>query len=119
MSNEVTFADIQQDRDECHKIIERAERFKKLMKNRDFKELILEGYCKEELTRLVDSLATVDEKIKVRIQNDIDAISHFKLFLAMPERFASQAEVHLAQLSEMEATLREEELAQTEYEQEV
>lgn len=104
--NDFTFADIEADRKECIAVIERAAKFEKLFKNREFKELILEGYFKDELIRLTDLLAVVTSEHKERVQAEIEAIARVKQYLDMPSRFAAQAKDHLVSLKDAEEELR-------------
>lgn len=104
--SDYTFADIQHDREECKKAIERAERFNKLMVSRAFKEFILEGYFKDELTRLTDLIPLVAKEQKERVLLEIEAIARFKQYIEMPAKVADQARVHLESLDEAEAELR-------------
>lgn len=104
MSN-VTFESIAQDRVECELALTRAAEFEKLMKNKEFKKLILEGYCKDELLRLTALMAVVSTEQKERVVAEIEAIARFQQFVQMPIRVATQAKEHLEYLEEAEAEL--------------
>lgn len=107
MSN-FTFADIEQDRIECEAVLTRAAKFDKLFKNREFKELVVEGYFKDELIRLTDLLAVVTAEQKERVQAEIEAIARVKQYLELPAKFAAQAKEHMVALDDAEAELRAE-----------
>jgi hypothetical protein len=107
-----TFADIEADRKQCEEVIARGAKFEKLFKNREFKELILEGYFKEELIRLTDLLAVVNDEQKTRVQAEIEAIARVKQYMEIPARFAEQAKDHLVALKDAEEELRAEQDAE-------
>lgn len=107
-----TFADIEQDRLECEAVIARGAKFEKLFRNKEFKELVLDGYFKEELFRLTDLLAVTVGDQKERVQAEIEAIARVKQYLELPAKFSAQAKDHLVVLKDAEEELRAEEEAE-------
>lgn len=59
---------------------ELGDSLEKLLRNSDFKNVVITGYLREEAIRLVHLLADPNQD-KVKLQSQLDSISHFKLYL--------------------------------------
>ena len=80
--------------DGYRKQIERGQAVARLMANRDFKKIILEGYFKDEAVRLVHLKQAPDFQTDDKQRNilrDIDSIGTFRNYLNLVEYFAGQA----------------------------
>lgn len=78
--------------DEAKKVVKRGEALDRLMKNRDFKALFLEGYFKEEAQRLVSISADPNMKpYREEIMDNIKAISITQQYLSLIGRTADMA----------------------------
>jgi hypothetical protein len=73
------------------KSIDKAESYQRLQENKDFQELFLNGYFKEEPVRLTSLLSIVAIGDKVRIIDDLSAISCTSAYLNNLENEASEA----------------------------
>lgn len=81
------------------KMIDTGAALERLMNNRDFKEVILEGYFREEAIRLVSAKADVafqSEASQASIIKQIDAIGCVQDYLRLLQRYAAQAEKEVA-----------------------
>jgi hypothetical protein len=80
--------------------IERSAALDRLKENKDFKEIILEGYFEREASRLVLLKAdpnVQEEKEQAQIQKMIDSIGYLRQYLNMIYQFGSMAENALEQ----------------------
>ena len=90
-------------KEEALKIIDKRDRLKAMYEETTFKEIIIEGYCKEEPARLAQALcnAEMQDEIDQRSLNEmIRGIGHFHNFLRNDVRQGNNIEV---QLNEAEA----------------
>jgi hypothetical protein len=71
--------------------IGKAEDFNKLLENKSFQSLIMEGYLKQEALRLTSLLAVAPPNDKPKIIDDLYAISAFSAFLSSLTANAHQA----------------------------
>lgn len=68
--------------EEARKKVERREAALRLAENSDFKELVLDGYCKDEAVRLVNTLnETGFEESQVDINRMLASISDFNRYM--------------------------------------
>lgn len=78
-------------------LVERKRQAEKLGSNREFKKLILDGYCQQEAARLVS--LSGDPQMKEHrdeIFADIEAIGRFQAFLRTTIQIGRQAEAEIA-----------------------
>ena len=74
--------------------IKKAEQLDRLMANDDFQSFIMEGFLKEYATNLVHlkaSMGCQDEKNQSYINNQINAIGYFNLYLLLIKQEADIA----------------------------
>lgn len=102
--NEVEQIEIE--RAEAERLVDLRDSLDRLQKNRDFKKVILDGYVKNEPTRLAQALAdpTVFEFAE-HIEKQIHSIGWFCAYLRTIRQAAGQAENALAELRRYEAEL--------------
>ena len=81
-------------------MIEKSDKLEKLMKNREFKELILKDLFENEAQRLVGALANVQEERKAAIIAELDMISRLRRHLLLIEQIKPQAEAAIRELQE-------------------
>lgn len=97
--------------EEAKAMIARAEALKTLLKNKDFKEVISEGYLKEEPVRLVllkADPATLNDEAQANIDNGIIAIGHFNQYLRTVQAIGNMAARSLQEYEELHAELLQE-----------
>ena len=93
---------LEQQRENLNKMIEREQKFvddgdrlKRLLKNEDFKAVILEGYIKDEAVRLTkmlgDANVIMNPEMKSAVIHDIGGIGSFDAFLRAFEQRVDQA----------------------------
>jgi len=77
--------------------IKRGKQAKALAKNKDFKELVLDGYFQDEAARLVHLVShpTTKDEMRTTVQRDIDGVGAFKRYLQTIVMFGEQAELAL------------------------
>jgi len=85
--------------EQAQETVRKMEALKRLTQNKDFIELIHEGYFEKEASRLVllkadDSMA--DEAHQTAILKSIDSIGFFRIYLSTIMQFGIQAERGLA-----------------------
>lgn len=96
---------------ECKKTVALGQSLERLLNNRDFKAVILEGYFREEAIRLVSAKGDPNlqsPEIQASIIRQIDAIGSVQDFLRL---ISSQADQAIKMIEDAEA-LREEILAE-------
>lgn len=84
---------------EGKKMVELGSALERLLNNRDFKRVILEGYFREEAVRLVSAKADVacqSGASQASILKQIDAIGCVQDYLRLIQHHASQAEKEVA-----------------------
>lgn len=85
---------------ECQKAVERRDKIRKLCKNKEFKELILEYFMVQECARFVQISA--DPTLKAENRADALALAqsagHFKRWLTVQEQMGEHAESQLENL---------------------
>lgn len=96
--------------EEARKVVKRGDAIERLMKNRDFKMIFLDGYFKEEAHRLVSISA--DPGLKEHhgeIMGNIHAISRTQQFLQLTSRMADMARQQIEDLQGERELLEEQE----------
>ena len=94
--------------EQAKQLVARSESLTKLFKNKDFKEVILEGYLKEEAVRLVllkADPATLTDEMQAVIDKGINAIGSFNQYLKMVQALGEQAARSLKDYEEYQAEL--------------
>jgi hypothetical protein len=89
-------------------MVSKAEALAALFKNKDFKEVIAEGYLKEEAVRLVllkADPATLNEEMQASIADGIVAIGHFNQYLKTVKAIGSMAAKSLSEYEDLHAEL--------------
>lgn len=85
--------------DEAKRLVKKRDDLEKLIKNREFKSLITEGYFKEEAQRLVSiSADPALVQHQTEIMESIRAISLFQQFLQLVLRTGNMAAQQIADL---------------------
>jgi hypothetical protein len=105
--SEVTAEEIQVSIDEAKEAVELRDHMQRLMKNADFKAVVLEAYFKDEPARLVElkaAHAMQAEEYQRAIVKDMDAIGGFQQFINRVFHFGREAD---EMISQGEATLGE------------
>ena len=87
--------------------IDKAECYNRLQENRDFKELFMNGYFKEEPVRLTSLLSIVATGDKVRIIEDLSAISAVSAYLNNLQNEGQEAYKNKAEILSVMAELEE------------
>lgn len=102
----ITAAEAKELRENCEKHIKNEERLNRLMQNQDFKELVLDTYCKAECERLVHLLSEpalmATEKAgyyKADIHEQMIGIAKFSNWMRTIHRLAEQARSSLDSLN--------------------
>ena len=110
--NEVAQLELQQKH--ARKAIERREAVDRLMKNKDFKELILDGFCRDECARYVQESADplLEPNQREDALNMAQASGHLRRFLGLIYTMGNQAEGSLVSLEEELEVARAEEGAE-------
>lgn len=103
----ISTAEAKQIREEAEKNIKREELLNRLENNKDFKDLFLDVYCKDECERLVHLLAAPQlmasdkaEYYKNDIQQQMHAISYFVLWMQRVHMMAKAGRSELDSLRE-------------------
>lgn len=97
--------------------VERREKLERLMRNTDFKELILDGFCRDECTRYVQESGDplLEPHQREDALNMAQASGHLRRFLSLIYTMGNQAENTLRDLDdEIEAARVEEAAAEVE-----
>lgn len=81
-------------------IAAKGEKLQKLLKNREFKELILEDYVKEETLRLHSLMAQFTGDQRKAVIAELDSISRFKMHINYLEQFALSAKDKAKEIEE-------------------
>ena len=103
--------------EQAKSVIERKQTTLKMIESAAFKEIIEEGYFKEEAARLVGLMADpefVSEERQEEIRNDMMGISSLRFYIVNLLRMGSQMEQSLAASEEALDELRDEEAKQGE-----
>lgn len=96
--------ELRKDLELAKELVVKGEKLTKLMKNREFKELILEDYLKEEALRLTGILGQVSEDVRPKVIAELEAISKLQNHFRMIEAFAEQAKERIKDIeAELEA----------------
>lgn len=97
----ITEADLESVIRENKELLELGNSLEKLLRNSDFKSVVVEGYLKDYAVELVHKLAdpTVDKTV---IQSQLDSIAHFKSFL---DRVTSNSEMAKKSIDESNEAL--------------
>ena len=101
--------------DQARSVIERKNTAMKMIESPAFKEIIEEGYFREEAARLVGLMADPEfasEDKQEEIRNDMMGISALRFYIVNLLRMGSQMEQSLAASEEALDELREEEAKQ-------
>lgn len=99
--------------EDAQKKVEIMNKMEKLKKNRLFKELFLEGYCKDYCHRMVAnkvSLGMQEEKMQKYIDGQLLSIGHLQLYMGFIIQEGRVAEKALADHEEEVELAREEEV---------
>lgn len=94
--------------DQAKIMIARAAALQKLFTNKDFKEVVLEGYFKEESVRMVMLKAdpvTLNDEMQVSIDNGIIAIGQLNQYFKTVRFLGEHAAKSLQDYEEMHADL--------------
>ena len=108
MSNQQDIIEIEVSMEDAKHAIELAEKLEKLMNNKQFKEVILEEYFKNEAVRLVGLKADPNcqtPEWKQNIENSLMAISELRMFFMKIRWQANQAEAALEDAKNAHAEL--------------
>lgn len=99
MSSDAQIEEIEVKINEAKEVIERKKALMRLTDNKDFKSIVLDGYFKDEASRLVLLKADYemqDEMSQNQIKKSIDAIGYFRLYLRTVMQLGAQMEKDLA-----------------------
>ena len=113
MNNKEMITELELSLDYAKKLVARGEALQRVHANRDFKEIVLEGYFKEEAIRLVmlkGDPSMQDQTSQLSIIKQIDAISAFVQYMRVVEHTANMASKALADGQETMAELMAEEV---------
>jgi hypothetical protein len=89
-------------------MVTKAEALAALFKNKDFRDVITEGYLKEEAVRLVllkADPAVLDAEAQASINDGIIAIGHFNQYLKTVRAIGSMAAKSLSEYEDLRAEL--------------
>ena len=82
MRNQADIEQVELSIEEAQKKVDRADAALRLADNSDFKEIIMNGYCKDEAVRLVNTLNEVGfEEVQPDIKRMLESISDFSRYL--------------------------------------
>ncbi|SUA63326.1 Uncharacterised protein [Oligella urethralis] len=99
--------------DRAKEMIKDGEAVERLLRNRDFKRLVVDGYFKDEAVRLAflksERQVLTDEKLEKIVDSNLKSIGFFKQYLEFISHQALQAKAALKENEE----LREELLTET------
>lgn len=104
--------ELQQDLDLAKELVAKGDKLAKLMKNREFKELVLEDYLKEEALRLTGILGQVADDVRPKVIAELEAISKLQNHFRMIELIAEQAK---ARMEEIKAAIEADEVEEAEF----
>jgi uncharacterized protein YbcI len=91
------------------KIVAKGKALSSLLGKKEFKELISEGYLKEEAVRLVHLMGTSAVSLHPGIQIDIHAVGSLHAYLCMIEKNAVEADLLIEDFElELEEVRKEE-----------
>lgn len=90
MSTELN--ELQQDLQECERIIADFEDIQVLYRSRAFKKVVLDGLFKEEVLRLNGIMANVNKDTRDTVVEQLAAISHVRTWFNTKEMMAKMAE---------------------------
>lgn len=113
MQENFDIAALERDRDDCVKGVEIAQSVERLMTNRDFKRIVLEGYFKDEAVRLVhlkQDPAVQSDDAQRGILKAMDAIGSFAGYLANLRTTGSRCAHNIEQIDQELEELRQEAL---------
>jgi hypothetical protein len=97
--------------EQARAMVSKAESLAALVKNKDFKEVISEGYLKAEAVRLVllkADPATLSAEMQASINDGIVAIGHFNQYLNTVKAIGSMAVKSLGEYEDLRAELLDE-----------
>lgn len=89
------------------KVVEVSESLNRLKENKDFKQVVSEGYFDIELKRLAKLSSAVSESNLPALTRDIYAIGAFDYYLATVEQSGEKAKERIAEFQEMLANPEE------------
>ena len=99
---QITLEEMQEMKEENLKFIEREESLQKLLKNRDFKKVFTEYYCKDYAVRLVSllgdhslNLSGKKNEEREELTEKMIGIARFQTFMRSVELLADQARKNL------------------------
>lgn len=104
--------ELQQDLNLAKELVAKGDKLAKLMKNREFKEIILEDYLKEEALRLTGILGQVTDEVRPKVIAELEAISKLQNHFRMIEAIAEQAKVRIADIEAEIENIEEAEFTQ-------
>lgn len=107
--NEV--AQLEAQRDHARKAMERREAVERLMRNKDFKDIIVDGFCRDECARYVQESGDplLEPAQREDALNMAQASGHLRRFLSLIYTMGNQAEGSLVSVEEeLEAARAEE-----------
>ena len=110
MSIEITQEQLDEMKEEAKRLISRAESLNRLLKNKDFKSVFLEGYVKEECVRLVNltadpniNMSNTKEAVRKDIEEKLIGIARFSEYLRTVDLLAKQANKTMEDIKEHES----------------
>ena len=80
-------------------LVDKGDMWSKLLENKEFKTLVIEGYFKDESERLVGLLADPEfdtEEKKTDLYSQMAGIAHFRMKIVQDQRMAHQMRGKLA-----------------------
>ena len=101
-------SELQQQKEKCIQLVKYKEMAERLMRNKDFKELVLKYWCVEECARYVQASGDTNLPKDNREQAlaMAQAAGHFKRFLEVVNRMGEHAK---GQIEEIDAAIAAEE----------
>lgn len=103
MSNSDLIQEVEVSIEDCKRIVEIRNSLNRLIKNKDFRKVIEDGYLRDEAVRLVTAKASPalqSEDMQRKILRDIDAIGSFNQYLSTIMQTGYQAEKALEDAQE-------------------
>lgn len=108
--SEVTIEQLEAQREFNQKIAERGEAHDRLMKNRDFRKIIMDGFCGTDAARYVQESANpaLDDRQRADALGIAQASGHLRRYLQVDRILIDQASEKVTQIDQAIAEMRAE-----------
>lgn len=100
------YQEIEQGIKQCEKILEDRVILERLLKNEDFKKIIIEGYLEKESSRVVGMMA--DSRYREEAASMLTGMAHLRKHLNSLDQFFDNAETQLRDLQQASVEATEE-----------